>query len=754
MPTLRPALLALLISVCIDAAAAATGVTVVVGEPLTEALDKYRDAGLPIAYSSALIRSGQRVRSIPDLTAHPETQVRTLIAPYGLTLTLTESKIWAVTRITVVDEIETEPVEHAVEPAVEEILVTTPRHRLVRDRDSIQSLDTRALDSIPSAGGDLFRAVSTLPGQASDGLSTRQRIRGSNDNEVLYLIDGAQLIEPFHMGDFHSPFSAVNANIVDAVNVYNSGFPSRYGNRSAGVVDLMIYESDEPVSGTIDLNLLSVSAHAQVNSENWQTLVSARRGMLDVVFDLFEEDYGQPMFHDEMLRVVGDIGTSQMTFGLINSVDEIQLNNPDIAEYGESDSESLLAWVGAEVFLSPSTRLTLRGNLNRMRHQREGMLNNPSDAIGELEEERAFDVYRLTADWSQALFFGQFNFGVEYQHHRGKFSGWLTTEYGPLGEPIQPLPGIDRRFDASRSGDMVAVHGTVSGSLWHRLNIELGLRYDSQDIDPVHDTQLSPRFQVSYALSNSVVTFLNLGRYAQHQYLYEIQLDDQLFELADPQLVDQVSFGLRFTGDNGTTVQLELYHKEIRDPEPRFDNLYNRYVLLPELHADRFGALPERARATGMELSASGNLGGSLFWSGSYVLANVEERFAELWRPRPWDQHHAIRVGLDWRRPRWQVGLHTAFHTGWATSDLITETGASVAQYNDTRLKDFVSIDLSAAHYWYFGSSELELYLQLSNMSNRTNIGGYDYSLEGDNWERESQQLLPLLPVIGVKYRW
>ena len=48
-----------------------------------------------------------------------------------------------------------------------------------------------------------------------------------------------------------------------------------------------------------------------------------------------------------------------------------------------------------------------------------------------------------------------------------------------------------------------------------------------------------------------------------------------------------------------------------------------------------------------------------------------------------------------------------------------------------------------------------EAYLQVSNLFDRSNVGGYNYDLEEDGrWEGDPRTLLPVLPVLGIKYAW
>ncbi|MEZ5553290.1 MAG: TonB-dependent receptor [Pseudomonadales bacterium] len=743
------------------ATAATTDASIEPGERLADALEKYRVAGFRLVWSSGLINDRQRVFEQPAPGLSVEAQLNALLEPHALRIRQTAdgSEVWYVVRLDASvpeDAGDLLQPQEPVETTIEEILVISPRHRLVRGTATTRTLDISEIQGIPAIGRDLLRVVNTLPGQADNGFSVRQRIRGGDQDEVLYLLDGARVIEPFHLKDFLGPFSALNTNVIDTVDVYRSGFPASYGNRSSAVMEFGVAETSAAFSGMVDANLLNLAAHMQGATDNWQWLASARRGNLDTMLKLFDTDYGEPSFDDQMLRLSRDSDHGRMIFGLLNVSDEASVNNPSIGESGSSSHRNTLGWLSWQREFSRRRELNLHADFSRVDSSRGGTLDNPADAVGSLVEDRDFDVYRFGSSWRQQLASGlTLLSGFEYEHQRGTFSSRLFTTYGPLGEPIQPTAQLSRAFDASRDGEMAAVYVTAQTQIGKNLEIEFGLRYDNQDMDPIHDNRLSPRLQINYALRDDITLFANAGRYVQHQNLYELQIDDGLLELQSPQAADQYSAGFRFTPHSRLQLQLEVYHKSIDNPQTRFDNLYNRYVLLPELHSDRVQIVPESARASGVEISASGILFQDFFWRAAYVYSDVEEKLRDDWRPRPWDQHQAVSLGFDWQPGQWRFGLHSTWHTGWATTPLITEPLPPVSFYDSSRLKDFASIDVSIARIWQMQSSRLELYLDISNVSNRSNVGGFNYELDEDgDWQRDVQDLLPLVPVLGLRWEW
>ena len=52
---------------------------------------------------------------------------------------------------------------------------------------------------------------------------------------MTVLLDGVELIEPFHLRDFQGVFSAIDPRVVSGVQVYSGGFPATYGDALSGL---------------------------------------------------------------------------------------------------------------------------------------------------------------------------------------------------------------------------------------------------------------------------------------------------------------------------------------------------------------------------------------------------------------------------------------------------------------------------------------------------------------------------------------
>ena len=725
--------------------------------PLRQLLNDYSERGMALVYSRQLV-AGLAVERQSIAGDKPlDGQLRQTLSAFDLELRLQPPSTWYIVRAakTVHPPAINRP-EEREQPMVsvmEEIIVTSPHHRLERNNFSGNELGQRELDSYPTLGRDVFRTLSSLPGQQSSGIGARQHTRGGNTDEVSYFIDGAPLIEPFHLRDFEALFGAVNPDAVQAVNVFHAGYPVHFGSRLGGVVDLELLEPGAAFEGGADLNLLVGSALAAGSGETWNWLVSGRRSTIDLVLDSTNDEYGRPAFNDQLFRLGGQTDTDRWSGGLLMTNDELDLRQATLGEAAKADFHALQSWAVWERTVSDRMALATRLGYSQVENVREGQLDNTVDARGALAEERNFKVWSgsstLTISGSTPWVL---RLGVDAQHQRGDFDVDIEADYGPLALPFQPSARLSRMVNVERSGKMGGVHVALGRVVDDGLEVELGLRYDFQDIDPVHDQVFSPRLQINYHRGDNWSFYLHAGRYAQMQNLYEIQLDDGLLELNPVQRLDHLSAGLTYEDPKGWSVDAAMYCRLSGSPVQRFENVYNRWVLLPELHADRVLFQPSRARACGVDTSLRWTVTDRLLLRAQYTLARTEERIQGHWQPRPWDARHQARASLQWQDERWNLSLAAAWHSGWPTSDL--QTMRDPDRFGRERLNSFFSLDFHAGRIFAVGESTLETYFDVANATSRENEGGTIYFSTPDGIESRRRHLLPIIPNLGLRLQW
>lgn len=161
------------------------------------------------------------------------------------------------------------------------ILGKTPNIIVLSDRTKITN---KGLDNLGLglAGNDAMRRVQMLPGiDASDDSSTDIKIRGSNADETLLILDGIPLYNTSH---YYGIFSSLNSDYIQDVSVYKNAQPIQYGNKTAGVVEFKSNQNlTNQLQGKINLNLLESSITLSYPlTENSYFNISGRKTLRDI----------------------------------------------------------------------------------------------------------------------------------------------------------------------------------------------------------------------------------------------------------------------------------------------------------------------------------------------------------------------------------------------------------------------------------------------------------------------------------------
>ena len=728
----------------------------VVGEPVRQAIDRY--ASLNVFSSTRLLPRRLTVQALPESDAPPRTQIRQLLEPHGLTLVMTDRESGYVAvlepRNDAPPPLKTATVARsAVQPYVEEVVVYAP-YRVERT-DRRQSLHRQQLDLIPSAGGDTLRALRILPGVDADGVSARHRIRGGDTNEVLYRLDGIELYKPFHFADAHSLFATVNPSVVDSVDVYVSGFPSRFGTRMSGVIDLHLVEPERPLQGTVELGAMAAAADARGYAGNWSWLASGRVSLVGDVLDLInvqgEENLAVPRFDDELARLQWSGADNEFVFGVLRTGETVDVEQERTGERAGADVAHNDLWVRWRHDFHGDLQMVWQASRFSAERTRSGTTEQGEEATGRLSERRSSRISTLANRWRWTPRTEvEVNAGWAYLWHHAEFDASLDVLYGPVGLPVQGKRREARDLAFRRNGTSAYAFASVTRSFTPRLTGTAGARFDRQDVADVHTGEWSGRLALVYQASPALRLELDAGRYKQPQLLHEIQIDEGRTTLDPPQHADQVNLGMALSPTARLTLRADLYARRIGNPWLRFESLYNRFVLLPELGGDRYLIEASESRARGVEVTAS-YAGTRLSWQFAYARTVSEERLRGGWHDRSWDQPHGVKGHIAWAGEKWRVSLAAAWRSGWPVTPLVTQPGALPGRLNASRLPAYFSLDAHAGRVFATRRGRLEVYADVKNLTNRGNVIGHLYDPE---FLREEVVSLPVVPSVGVRWVW
>ncbi len=136
-------------------------------------------------------------------------------------------------------------------------------------------------------------------------------LRGGTADETLVRFDDLRLYNPYHLKDFFSVFSTIDPGIVSDIRIYTGGFPVAFGDRSSGVVDIAPRLPGAKFQGQAVASLLTagVALDGSFDDGAGDWAVAARRGNMDLYFNLVDSPLGEPQYHD----LYGHAGTGSMT---------------------------------------------------------------------------------------------------------------------------------------------------------------------------------------------------------------------------------------------------------------------------------------------------------------------------------------------------------------------------------------------------------------------------------------------------------
>ena len=453
-------------------AAAASAVTIAVRDAQTGAL-----IASPAVESAS---SGLNVEALRDGrlrlsgTAHRR---------YGITV---KAEGFAPQRISLSVAAEPRELDAALVPlpaAVPEIVVTASRYELVRDAATAPFyLDQRAIEQQPDFGDDPLRALHRLPGAAT-GVSAKAHLRGAEFNETAVVLNGQRLFDPFHIRDYQSMFSAIDARAIDGMHVYTGGFPVRYGDSMGALVLIDALAPHEPRHSELGFSLLntSVLSAGTIGDGTGNWLVSGRRSNLE---DVVHERLGEPSYYD----FFGELGVNfsprtQVSVNALTARDDVLLvteADPEELERSRNDTRNNAFWVHWQQQWSNGMTSSTNFSSSAFDSTRQAEANDPETIVATVTDRRDVSIAGLRQDWQLGL--GDrhaLSFGAEYQRQRADYDYAAAADYFGFYLTFPQIPpSLRRSAMLSTSGDFAGAYIADRWQLTGTTTAELGLRFD------------------------------------------------------------------------------------------------------------------------------------------------------------------------------------------------------------------------------------------------------------------------------------
>jgi outer membrane receptor protein involved in Fe transport len=395
--------------------------------------------------------------------------------------------------------------------------------------------------------------------------------------------------------------------------------------------------------------------------------------------------------------------------------------------------------------------------------------------VFDLYDVRDLDLYGIRQDW-------EFDLADQHYLRAGFEARSYDVRYDYESSSVIEDPIDDPRFEPGTritsfhdefDGEWYAVYVSDRVRFADRFTAELGVRYDEQTL--TDNTQFSPRFNLLVNVGASGVLRLGWGHFCQSQRPYELDVPFGETQFFEAQKAEHWTAGFETDLNSHLSLRVDSYLREINDPHPRWETLFDSFHPVPELATDLVRLAPESVTAKGVETYLASRAGGRFDWWLSYTWSEITDEIPQEGDvPRFNDQTHAFTASATWRPgPKWSLTGVWTYHTGWPTTavsaSLVPAPGGDyqlsydIGPFYQENHPDYYRLDFRASRTSKAGKGLLTLFIDVQNLFNRDNLrglgiadpeyhynsttGGYRISFPEEYW-------LPIIPSFGVSWEF
>jgi hypothetical protein len=621
------------------------------------------------------------------------------------------------------------------------------------------SLDVEQVRTVPGNGGDVLRAVESMPGVARPAWGSGQLIvRGAAPEDSLVFVDGTPIPFAYHLGDTNS---VVPGDLLERLDFYPGNFGPRFGRGMGGVIDVGLRAPRRDRFGGL-AQVDVVDGRLMVEGplgERTAVLLAARRSWLDAwlgeaLSDADTSVNAAPVYWDAQALLEHEVSSrTRARISLFGADDRFEL----LIKTPDSRDPAFAGTIGG---YSRFLRTQLR-----LEHEPcEELRLNTTFSWGISDVDQRFGSNGFA--WRAHEFTVRSELRVQVVPALALIAGLDTLwSFNDVRARFQPYPE-DGSADApyfgrparsatadvalKRPGAYAGLELTPLPAL--KLMPSVRVDYASDTGDVTLDPRLGARWDVVQASEHTLRTSLKGGLGLYHQ---PPRIEQSAPGLGNEDVSSSralhASLGIEQALADGLELSLEGFHK-------RLSQLIVARADESRLIGARFVNEGE-GRVYGAELL--GRYRGEWLQAVlAYTLSRSERRDDpdERYRVFEHDQTHILSLvgSVDLGR-RWTLGARFRYVTGRPYTpyvgglvDLDAGSYAAIAgEPYSARLRAFHQLDLRIEKTWDFTLWTLAAYLELRNAYNHRSVENVAYS--HDYAERKPVEGLPILPVVGLR---
>jgi hypothetical protein len=661
---------------------------------------------------------------------------------------------------------------------LQEVKVTADKARVANEVTplSVQKLTVEEIRANPGGNFDISKVIQALPGvggtSGGGGFRNDIIIRGGAPNENVFYLDGVEVPVINHFatqGSSGGPVGILNVSFIEDVTLSSSSFDARYDNALSSVLQFKQRNGNsEKAQGNIRLGASETAATLEgplSKDGKWTHLSSMRRSYLQLLFKAIDLPF-LPDYWDFQYKITGKLSpkTTFTALGL-GAIDNFGFRTPRNSTpentYILRSLSSIKQWNNTTGFslrhLLPKGYWNLALSANRLDNNIDKFYDNEegNEAKRQLKIYSTEAEHKLRFDFNKFVGGWKYNFGgmIQQNRYRNETFNRLRQEIKDAkGNILQPEIVVNipqNGIDFWRYG----IFGQVSHTYFNdKLNTSFGIRSDMNSFttdggNPIET--LSPRANISYALTENINLNASIGRYFKIPPYTILGFRDNNGKLENKNAKyiqsNHYVAGIEWLPRKGTRITLEA-----------FDKIYSNYpvsvrdgISLANQGGD-FNVLGNEAvttdgkgRSYGFELFLQQKLTGNLFAVFSYTWFKSEfsGKDGKL-IPTAWDNTNLISFVGGYKLPRnWELGVKYRYQGGapYTPFDLVASQrnyltlGTGVLDYrqlNTQRLASFNAMDVRVDKKWNYKKSLLDFYIDFTNVLQAKNPSYPNYTFK------------------------
>jgi len=607
---------------------------------------------------------------------------------------------------------------------------------------------------------DALRSVQALPGVTTgDDFYAEFSSRGAGFRSIGYATDGILIFAPLHeVADINdgASLSMLNGDVIEAVTLFNGGFSSKYGDRTAGYLNIQTREGNRQrftntgTASASGVGWTSEGPIGKLRKASW--LFSARKSYLDrlvnglssdpssaFIFgfkDFFAKVSFEPTVRHQ-IRLSGNFGNSR--------ADEHRKRSfgPNSFLFGDSQSDVGIAdwlWIITNRFTLDSAVSYDRALLKNVNHN-QALLFRATPRQFAFKQDAAY----------------------QFDSHNKLEAGYFARDLAREGErrrwqvSTQQFVTTDL-FSASTWQPGAYVQHTITASN-SRAAFTYGGRFDRLSL--TGQNVLMPRASAAFSPFQKTKVTLAFGQYSQFPNFF------QLFgEFANLNLkaerATHYTFQVEQLLNDKTRIRFEAYDREDRNGIYSADTEYrlvNGRPVGPVIGVNRARLENNlRGHARGVEVFVERRSVNKLSgWiSYGYGVARYRDAATNMSFDGNYDQRHTANVYATYRlKPTLNLSAKFRYGSNFPIPGFLMMQSNRIVlseQRNQLRVPAYSRLDIRANKAFNFDRWKLTLYGEVLNVLRRENIR---YTSEMDtvngtlSISRDS--MFPLLPIAGIR---